>query len=380
MQEESLYFSLNECIQIKGKNYIVEGKVNYLNETDGCNWTEYKLIEQSKTKQVRWLSVDMVYHEYAIYQVSNIQNASEIERRGYHLVDEGIAKVMDMDGDVDVSYAKPVRFKEYEDVTEEKIISIEEWEDEIEYSTGYYLDAHEIKQVDTFNDAIKTVSKSGNYGYKEFKEKEKSRFAKSIIIFIILLWIGLPLLGKGFNIINNVNLTQSISKNSQFTYVTSITADIDNTQKADIYETNLTIEEAAKTILRMAGKSVVNVDENIEDGTVAIITKGYYCLVYQDEDGKVLVQVSSRKYVYSSRQSPYRSRTNTYNFYRSYYYSRAYMQDYDRYGKSVSAYESYSGPPVGNDETIRYKVYSDTIKQESTASRSSSGGGTSSGK
>ncbi|MEE1070881.1 MAG: DUF4178 domain-containing protein, partial [Cellulosilyticum sp.] len=136
----------------------------------------------------------------------------------------------------------------------------------------------------------------------------------------------------------------------------------------------------AKTILRMAGKSVVNVDENIEDGTVAIITKGYYCLVYQDEDGKVLVQVSSRKYVYSSRQSPYRSRTNTYNFYRSYYYSRAYMQDYDRYGKSVSAYESYSGPTVGNDETNRYKVYSDTIKQGSTASRSSSGGGTSSGK
>ena len=338
------------------------------------------MIEQSKTKQVRWLSVDMVYHEYAIYQVSNIQNASEIERRGYHLVDEGIAKVMDMDGDVDVSYAKPVRFKEYEDVTEEKIISIEEWEDEIEYSTGYYLDAHEIKQVDTFNDAIKTVSKSGNYGYKEFKEKEKSRFAKSIIIFIILLWIGLPLLGKGFNIINNVNLTQSISKNSQFTYVTSITADIDNTQKADIYETNLTIEEAAKTILRMAGKSVVNVDENIEDGTVAIITKGYYCLVYQGEDGKVLVQVSSRKYVYSSRQSPYHSRKNTYNFYRGYYYLRAYMQDYKRYGKNVSAYENYSGSTVGIDEKNRYKVYSDTIKQESTASRSSSGGGTSSGK
>ena len=380
MREESLHFAIKDYIEIEGIGYIVEGKINFLNEVDGCNWTEYKLVNVTEPSDILWLSIDMVYHEYAIYKAWHIPKKGEIEKRGYHLADKGIAKVMDLAGNVDVEYTNQVKYQEYEDVTEEKIISIEEWDGEIEYSIGYYLDADDIERKDRFQETTKKVNTmASTYGATQVRNNSRSGFKRGSVIFLALFIMGTMLIGKIFSAINEVNLNKVISKDSQFTYVTSITADIDNDQKADVYETSMTVEEAAKAILRMAGSSVKDVDENLEDGTVAIITKTHYCLIYEDENGQTLIQVSTRKYAYTSRQEPYRSRRSTYNYYRSYYYTTSYAEDNKQYNGN-NAYEDYSGGTVATDSNNRYKTYSDTIKQDSVASRSSSGGGTSSGK
>lgn len=380
MREENLHFAIKDRIEIEGKCYIVKGKINFLNEADGCNWTEYKLVDVTNSSNIRWLSIDMVYHEYAIYKAWQIQKKVDVEKRGYHLADEGIAKVMDLAGNVDVEYTNQVKYEEYEDATEEKIISIEEWNDEIEYSVGYYLDANDIEREDRFRERTKKVNTmTSTYRTTQARNNSRSGFKRGSVIFLPLFIIGIMLIGKIFSVINEVNLNKVISKDSQFTYVTSITADIDNDQKADVYETSMSVEETAKAILRMAGSSVKNVDENLEDGTVAIVTRTHYCLVYEDENGQTLIQVSTRKYAYTSRQEPYRSRRSTYNYYRSYYYTTSYAEDNKQYNGN-NAYEDYSGGTVATDSNNRYKTYSDTIKQDSVASRSSSGGGTSSGK
>lgn len=379
MKESALCFALKDLIRINGRKYQVEGYIDFLNEADHCNWREYKLLD-TEGRMTKWLSIDQVYREYALYTISSNKAEEIITREHYKEVDHGTAKVMDSKGNVDTTYGECVEFTEYEDRTEEKIISIERWEDEIEYSTGYYLDADEIELVTNGNQSFSYAGQNvragaGTFGIRSAVKKFSLVFALAIILVICNTLLHVM---NSLNI-GGVNLSKEIKNSSDFTYVTSITADMDNDQKADVYETELSVEEAAKGVIKLAHKSIKAVDEDTEDGTVAIMTSSHYALVYADEDQKTLVQVSSRRYVYSSRQQPYRSRSHTYDYYRKYYYTVGYKGDSRKYS-GTSAYENYSDGGVEINSNNRYQNYSDSIKQESTASRSSSGGGTSSGK
>ena len=60
--------------------------------------------------------------------------------RMYHKVDEGREIVRQYSGNVDVDLGEAALFSEYEDPTEERIISVETWSDGTEWSTGHYLD------------------------------------------------------------------------------------------------------------------------------------------------------------------------------------------------------------------------------------------------
>lgn len=370
MRDGSLSFMVNDFIRINGRQFRVDGSINYLNEADHCNWTEYKLVEVANGV-VKWLSIDMVYKEYALYTMSSSQVEDSISRYGYKQVDTGIAKVMGTAGNVDADYGDCVRFTEYEDPTEEKIIAIECWEDEVEYSTGYYLDADEIELISS--------SMQGGGARTNHDLATPSGGKKYINLFMGIIMLGFIVTVMCMFVNKHVNMKKEIDKSIYFTYVTSLTADIDNSQKAQVYKTNLSIEDAAKEILKLAESDVVSVDESAEDGTVAVLTKKYYCLIYKDETKQTLVQVSTRKYVYNSRVNPYRSRVRTAHYYRSYYYTVGYDSDYKRY-KGDNAYQDYTDGTVEINSTNRYKVYSDSIRQESNASRVSSGGGTSSGK
>ena len=374
MRDQELLFSIGEKLYVDGENYTVNGKIDFRNEADDCNWTEYELVSMSDEHQVKWLSIDLVYGEYAIYTVCSKMTEADIVKRGYHEVDQGMAKVMGSSGDVDTDYGETVWFQEFEDKTEEKIISIEKWEDEVEYSKGYYLDADEIDRM------------GGSYQGKLNGGREENNSASTKVVGVIansIAWLIVITIFVGSSGIlsrfSTVNLVKEIQKDSNFTYVTSITADIDNKQKADVYETTLSIEEAAKEILRLADTSVVSVDEDTEEGSVAIITKKYYCMVYSSDEGNTMAQVSTRKYVYSSRQDVYHGSTRISNFYRGYYYTNAYSNDKGKH-KGTNAYENYDGDVYFTDANNSYQSYSDTIKQESIAARQSSGGGTNSGK
>ena len=380
MARGNMCFSIGERIRIDGRSYSVDGSINFLNPQDDCNWTEYKLVEASN-QVVKWLSVDAVYGEYALYTQSSSQVEQHIKQYGYKEVDRGTAKVMDFKGNVDVAYADKVEFTEYEDVTEEKIIGIEIWEDEVEYSTGYYLDEDEIERessTDDYNTGIFETNGSTNRNTVNVNSvKNISLFVGIFIVISMLIAFVGTIFGN--NSYAEVNLSRKIQTDSRFTYVTSMTADIDNNEKADVYQSDMDVENAAKIVLLLAGESVENVDENSEDGSVAIITNSHYCLVYTSEENTTLVQVSNRKYVYSSRHTPYHSYIYTNHFYRSYYYTTGYNADYNHY-KGVNAFDDYSDGTITTNSTNRYKEYSDTIKQESVAARQSSGGGTSSGK
>lgn len=379
--KRNLYLELNQEVKVEGISYIVEGWIEFSAQSDGCSWREYR-IRIKQGKQYKWLSIDENYDEYAIYEMTHKTSLFEqtaLEADGYKKVDSGKASVLDYAGKVDVARGERVSFEEYEDRTEEKIRAIEHWKDETEYSIGHYLDEDDIIPLEsnkytTYND--------GSYKNNSTNYKMKTRSKQGISGFSIFwLFIALTVIISGITAFTS---TKTISKYLQgaanFTYVTSITSDINSQQKADVYKTSLSVQGAAENILSHIAKQVTNVDENAEGGTVAILTKKEYALVYTSEDNETLVQVSNRKYAYSSRNTPYRSRANTTNYYRRYYYDKGYTSDSKRYKNDTSGYEDYTDSSVEVDTSNHYKTYTNTIKQQSTASRSSSGGGTSSGK
>lgn len=359
-------FRINDVLCVDGGMYRVVGRITYLNSADGCKWDEYRLFAETD-KSEHWLSVDDTYKEYSIWKM-----ARNPDRTGYHQVDQGTEVVISCAGNVDVETGDRAFFVEYEDETEEKIISDEIWDDGKETSVGYYLDEDEFWLVDS------PGGSSVFFGMHGASNKKGSALIFSIVALIFLV----PMLGT---LLGNLHFTTTIAKyldkSDRYTYVTSITGN--EKQNAKVYKAdNMTIDAVAKDIIvAIEGDTeYVRQDDAETEGTIAILTSKEYCLIYASLEDEVLVQISNRKYAYTTDDDPYHSTARTRHYYRSFYYSSGYSSDSTNYSSYVSPYSSYDGDSVSFSGVDTYSSYSNSIRQSSIASRQSSSGGLSSGK
>ncbi|WP_036608317.1 DUF4178 domain-containing protein [Oribacterium sp. P6A1] len=353
-------------LKIKGLDAHVIGWVRYKNTQDGNKtWVEYRL---KTNKGERWLSVDDVYKEYSIsWAANNVRGNIGPE---WHEVDKGHQVVVACSGDVDVENGDAADFVEFEDAEEEKILSTEIWDDGTEYSMGEYLDLDEIKVV----------------GYEEPSKSSSVGMVGAAICFVSVVLtficaIAILVMPSG----GNKLISDYLKKDQRFGYVTSITGN--ENQKADVYEnlvTYATTDDTARDIIDGVEGNTESVTQkdDVKDGDIAIVTKKEYCLIYhpEDEPEKIYVQVSNRKYNYSSDNSPYRSSGTTTHWYRSHYYSSSYTKDSSSFSKTPSAYQSYSGDTIHNIGNGYFDSYSSSVRQSSINSRNSSGGGLGGGK
>lgn len=362
--DRTLKFNQNQKLIADKIEYQVIGSIEFSTPSDGSNWVEY-CIRETGSGNIRWLSIDNLYEEYAIY--SQCSYSSEfsrigIDQAGFHEADSGTATVVRCSGRVDASPGDQVRYVEYEDGEEEKIISVETWEDETEYSKGWYLDRDEITPL--------------GQGMPEKAVKSK-KAAPWVWLVVILLFLGA---GSFFYLQNTKTpIKKFLSKSPDFTYKTSITSDLNNREKADVYETSLSLEAAAKCAIVIVEGKTEEVQSG-EDGSVAILTKNEYCFIYTGTDGEILVQISSRDYVRQSTNTLYHSSRYSHSYYRGFYYSRGYYKDRSSKKGSADGFVNYSGDTVAGNPDDPYKSYSDSIRQSSVRNRTSSGGGISSGK
>lgn len=358
--------ALNDLLKVDGDVYRVVGYITYRNRSDGAVWNEYRLFAVQGGNE-KWLSMDDRYSEYSISEMTRDRNIG-----AYHQVDQGTQEVISARGDVDVDIGETATFIEYEDSTEEKILSIEMWEDGTEYSRGYYLDLDEIQYMGSANMSTSEFSSSTGAA------KKSGKLTGIIIVAVMLVFFIGPMITNAMG-----NMTPKIAsylkKTAGFTYVTSITGS--QRQKADVYKSSYDVDTTVKMIIDAIDGKTEHVQQNTEDGdtSVGILTKKEYCLVYTSEDG-VLVQVSSRKYAYYNDSAPYHSTSNTHRYYRRFYRSTGYVIDSSDYSGSSSPYDSYSDTTINTSGSDTYNTYSGSVRQASVNSRTSSGGGTSSGK
>lgn len=370
-------YLVGDILLINGSRYKIIGKVQYKNLSDNCFWYEYRLIQQ-ETGMEKWLSADLNYNEYSISEAILSSDTT-----GYHVVDEGTEEVVGAWGNVDVESGDRAKFIEYEDDTEEKIRSCEIWDDETEYSSGYYIDLNEI-QVVANGGGGGAAAQNQYQGNTSYKPKKKF----SITNVIIILSIVCVLFGSLFNSFGGLISSKSIAKHlkedtAQYTYVTSITGS--EQEHADVYSSNADLDTTVRDILNAIEGNTEDVQQNTEDGdeSVAILTKNEYCLVYisEEDEHEVLVQISSRKYAYTSDRDLYRGRRYSNRYYRRFYYSRGYSSDNQSYGSDYSsAYRDFDDSTINYNSSDTYNTYSSTVRQSSVNSRNSSGGGLSSGK
>ncbi len=379
-------FPVGSRIHADGDIYEVRGRIRFSNLADNCVWDEYRLFSE-EFQQERWLSVDETYGEYSLSKM-----AWQVSTLGYHKVDEGTAEVTGVWGDADASVGDIVNFTEYEDVTEEKIISVESWNGEEENSTGYYLDAHEFgpeQAGNPYGGGYNNYSSNGYGGYSSGSftpsadgAKKTSKLITTVMTIFVLFTFVVPiatsLLGGG----SSNRIRKNIEKCPYFTYVTSVTGTGDSSN-AQVYKSSQTLDATAKWIISSIDGDTQSVQQNTEDGdnSIAILTKKEYCLIYESEDNEVLVQVSSRKYAYANDSQPYRSRNRTHRYYRRYYYSSGYYSDNGKYSKKFSSpYSSFTDSSISTNSSDTYSSYSSSVRQSSVKTRTSSGGGLSSGK
>lgn len=372
----TLLFYKDQHLMIEGTEYCVTGGIEFCNRTDNYTWSEY-CLQKIGTNQFKWLSVDNLYEEYAIYTScpysSEFEDAS-IFQDGYREADSGNAAVTSCFGRVDTEPGDTVRYTEYEDSTEELIMAVEQWEDETEYSRGYYLDADEIVVMDS---GIARQDAAHVPGQGRMLAKHIS--IKVLVIAVVVLAV---LVTAIFSLVqsNKKLIHKYLESSSQFTYQTSITSDLNNKEKADVYRSSESVDSAVKMIIHSVDGKTESVQKSEEDDSVAILTKYEYCLVYTSTDQVTTVQISSRAYVYQSTNTPYRATHRTHSYYRGYYYSYGFMRDRNQFSKLANGFDSYTGDTVGANPNDPYRSYSDSVRQSSINSRKTSGGGISSGK
>lgn len=363
-------FKVGTLLDVDGLTCRVIGMIEYANTRDaGKRWTEYRL----KTNQgEKWLSIDDEYKEYSLsWPANDIRGNIGPE---WHQVDTGFEVVKRCSGDVNVENGDGAEFKEYEDATEERTLSVEIWDDGTEFSYGYYLKPHQIRVI----------------GYRKPPIRKGSNMSYVWVGIWCLIVFGPMLWSVVSGIISsNKKMASYIKKNSSlYVYQTSITGK--EKQKADVYEykdasnTGRKTDDVAKDLIRAVDGNTEKVTQkdDMANNEIGIVTKSEYALVYHPEDDptRVYVQVSDRKYNYSSDNEPYHSSITTTLWYRSHYYSTAYTKDARSFSKTPSAYSSYNGTVLHNVGNGYFDTYAGSIKQASVRSRSSSGGGLSSGK
>lgn len=366
-------FQIGDIICADGDMYRVAGRITYRNTSDGCMWDEYRLITETDGSE-RWLSVDDTYKEYSISKMER-----EPDRTGYHQVDQGHQVVVSCAGAVDVESGDRAFFIEYEDDTEELIISDEIWDDGKEVSTGYYLDEDEFWFVRSEPVGSFLASSSG-----EGNGKTSGRGVIVVVALLVLFFME-PLLGVVISLVTSTStssISKYLAKSDSYTHVTSITGN--EKQKAKVYQAppNATIDSVARNIIDAieGNTQYVQQDDTETEGAIAILTNKEYCLIYESLQDHVLVQISGRKYAYTTDDDPYDSPDRVRRYYRSFYYSRGYSDDSSGYRSLSSPYSSYDGDTISYSYDNSYSAYSNSVRQSSIASRQSSGGGLSGGK
>lgn len=363
-----MQFTVGDTLSIRNQVYNVTGLIRYRNIHDGCTWFEYKL-KSKQTGKIVWLSYDEHYSEYSLSEVNKNASIS-----GFHTVDTGVEEVIDARGNVDVDIGERANFTEYEDASEEYIVSSEVWSDGEEKSTGYYIEKNEIQKLNS--------SAGSNSAYSvRYESRKKTATPMFIMGFIFFGFIFSSFIASVFSsIITTTTIAKYLEKSPSYTYTTSITGT--DGEKADVYSTSYTVDEAVKDIISGIDGKTEDVQQNTEDGdnSVAILTNKEYCLVYTSEDNETLVQISTRKFAYENDHTPYHGNSYVRRYYRRYYYSRGYTNDSTRYDTTKSSYNSYDDTTLSSDYDNTYNTYSSSVRQASVTARTSSGGGTSSGK
>ena len=362
-----------QVLYIDNDKYFVVNMVEYLERGEETwIWKEYEISKGIGSN--KWLCVEEVEngkYEYSIYEPYHSRvdiNELEFTYNGskYELYEKGTETVKNYFGNADVDRYESAEYFDYISEDKTTIISAEKWEDEIEFSIGKYIDESRVRITDEINSTGPSYANT-SASFANYQKANDGQKATKIFTIIMMLLIFLPIIfGLFSGIFVNKSIEKYLDKSDKYKYVTSVTNN-SNKKKAKVYESTLTtIDATVKDIIDGVPEGIEKVTSDTELATnnntigsnnlsttedgIGLQTKKEYAYVYK-ENSKIYVQVSSKEYMNNSGTM---------------YHSRHYHHYYRTY--------------TSNTTNPTYTSYAYSARQKSINSRTSSGGGTSSGK
>lgn len=366
--KKNLILSLGNQITIKGFNpiFTVKGIIRF-SSSDGSQWSEYMVVNDNGTEL--WLTVQE--DQVSFYQILD----SKPDLSAYTCIEDNTEYVSYAAGDVDVENGDYAKFKDYLCTSDNTLISVEEWDDETEYSQGRYIDFSDVTVVGTSTYVSRQSnlsSYSGNSSRTTDDKIKKYTASGCIIILLLLCLVGLF---QSNDAISNFIQTHNPL---YFQVKTSVSVDKD---KAIIYEvdTLISLDSLAMTMLEELGDNIKETHgiNEISTNVVAMNSLDEFCLLYLSNKNERLAFFCEKKFLEKHSDEPlYNADTTVENFYHSYVskyilshpssyhssYGYYYFRDDDRYR---TRYNSLY--------TKRQREYS--ARQSSSGSRRSGGGG-----
>lgn len=339
-----------QILYIDNIKYTIINMIEYKEDT--WIWQEYEILDGHYKR--KWLTIEedennqLEYYIYEEYYGSI--NMNEIEfiqgNNTYELEEKGTATVTDYFGNVDVDKNESCEYYDYISQDRKTIISIEIWDGEKEQSIGTYIENYRVKITEQIDITEKQVNKNKN-------KKNIKLFVEIFVIGIIAIsfldeWIDI------FGTYTNKSISKYLSKQTtKYTYVTSITNNTNN-KKAKVYKSSLSnIDTTVKDIIDGVPEGITETTDsnpNTEEDGIGLQTNKEYAYIYK-ENKEIYIQVSDKEYVTNSGTMYHSSHSHFY-------------------------YNTYTS----NRNSTVYSNYAYSARQNSINSRTSSGGGTSSGK
>lgn len=365
---------VGNIVKVNSQKYKVSSYIVYEDE-EKSTFIEYELVGLKFKKEKLWLCIGINYDEVLLFKQADYPDGERsLLNKGYELLDNLDAKVINF-SDGDVELYECVNFKEFKHNEVGVIFSIETWEDEICYSESIPINKGDIE--------ILIESEGISSDINLISNRKKVPYLKYILLLLIPVAIILISL-ISLNLSNKNFIRDYLQSDSSYIYDTSITSDADSKLKADIYTTVLSMDTTTEFIVNAAADIIEDVQSSDDEYSVAILTKYEYAIVYIGMDNKTYIQVSPREYVYTSNHDLYNAHYASSNiYYRDFYYTFGYINDSKKYKNRVTPYAGYVGSNISKNSSDKYrqlKLSPTSIKQSSLNSRTSSGGGLSSGK
>ncbi|MBR3316837.1 MAG: DUF4178 domain-containing protein [Atopobiaceae bacterium] len=425
-------FVVGHDISVKGVKYLVLGSILYKDRQQGDEWEEYRL-RNSNDESEWWLSFDTGNDEYEMsFMVGRSRPPA-----GFSRVDSGTQVVRIRYGSVDVDNGETARYETWEDAAGVHTFSVERWSDGTEYSRGMYVERGDIQDLGPSPD-VKDASK-----FRSDKSGASGCSIVACICIVAVVSVRLLLMIPSkseyetdvcslLDRDSTYTVVEEASDASQpdvKTYATSYSVDVASNyiiQKLEGYVRNVRENDDKQTVALLtdneyilvykdAGEDGLGVDEERNDVEGSTKTPATGSEDAAPDDGaqapedasaqdsasaestteaataetadsetngeRTLVQVSSRKYAYTTDRRPYHARHSSYLWYRRFYRAIAYAGDKESFKGTESSYSHYTGETaIDSATTSSYESYANSIRQESMGTKRSSDGGTSYGK
>ncbi len=359
-------FNLCDLINLNGTHFIVAGRIEYMAQDKGL-WSEYFLVRLSD-KVGFWLSVD---DKVLLWEPLN-----DSDLTGYEKIEEGDEKVAAVFGDVDCEPGDCAEYEDYFNSADNTYVSIEKWSDGTEKSKGVLIDPSQIILVKKGD--VEEIEAS-----EKPEEKTKSKSVWKYLILIFAVFLGFKFCGSSSSSSTPPTIETALSENSNYSAETYLTGA--NKEFAQVYSSNInSVEYVAKDIITHIEGNTSQIYENpVDSASVLIITPNEFCVVYVDSvTNNTLVHVCDKEWMKENSEIPlYHATACTDEFAKSLHIYNTYGADSLEKSSNSNSHRHrafsrfFTGFFFGSAMSNRYNDYSNSVRQSSVSSRSSSGGG-----